>query len=97
MDTIKKDDRKEENMVFLNGLLAAFVEDVIKEYAARQDADDRIISGITDGIMGIMETQFGRSMSCGRGRPCPDGRVCDKRGVCVSKPGSFAWPFLDAR
>src|SRR5262245_6138266 len=98
MDQEEIDDQREENIVFLNRLLAAFVEDVLKEYAARQDADDQIINGIKDDILGIMKKHFDRGMSCTHDRDCGPGRQCNKsKGICVPLQRSFTWPFSDAR
>lgn len=90
-------DQKEKKMLFLNRLLAAFVEDVLKECEARLDTDDQIIDRIKDDILGIMNNQFDIKMRCTKNSDCGKNRHCDDTGVCVSNLTSFTWPFLDAR
>jgi hypothetical protein len=95
MDQKGEYDQREKNMVFLNLMLAAFVEDVVKGCAAKRDdvADQtKLVGEVKDDILRIMKKRFpGNRLACRKNKDCaPDGQ-CNS-GVCVYGLPGFTWP-----
>ena len=94
MDQKGKYDQREKNMVFLNLMLAAFVQEVVKGCAAKRDnaADQtQLIRDFKDDILRIMKKRFpDNRLGCKSNSDCPGGRCED--GVCVYDLPGFTWP-----
>ncbi len=93
MDQKGEYDQREKNMVFLNLMLARFVEEVVRGCAAKRDnAEDQteLVQFVKEGILKIMGRFPGNSLACSKDKDCPGGQCRD--GVCVYGLSGFTWP-----